>query len=31
MKNYVTKMLEVVGVTDRTKLAILLVRRQMAR
>jgi RNA polymerase sigma factor (sigma-70 family) len=31
VKNYVTKILEVVGVTDRTKLAILLVRRQMAR
>ncbi|MBI2706626.1 MAG: response regulator transcription factor [Actinobacteria bacterium] len=31
VKNYVTKILEVVGVSDRTKLAILLVRQQMAR
>lgn len=30
VKNYVTKILEVVGVSDRTKLAILLVRQQMA-
>ncbi len=29
VKNYVTKILEVVGVTDRTKLAVLLVRHQM--
>jgi len=29
VKNYVTKILEVVGVSDRTKLAILLVRHQM--
>lgn len=29
VKNYVTKILEVVGVSDRTKLAILLVRQQM--
>jgi len=31
VKNYVTRILDVAGVTDRTKLAILLVRRQMAR
>jgi two-component system nitrate/nitrite response regulator NarL len=31
VKNYVTKILEVVGVTDRTKLAVLLVRHQMMR
>jgi len=29
VKNYVTKILEVMGVTDRTKLAVLLVRHQM--
>ncbi len=29
VKNYVTRILEVVGVTDRTKLAVLLVRHQM--
>jgi RNA polymerase sigma factor (sigma-70 family) len=29
VKNYVTKILEIMGVTDRTKLAILLVRHQM--
>jgi RNA polymerase sigma factor (sigma-70 family) len=31
VKNYVTKILEVMGVSDRTKLAILLVRHQMTR
>lgn len=31
VKNYVTRILEVVGVTDRTKLAVLLVRHQMTR
>jgi len=31
VKNYVTKILEVMGVTDRTKLAVLLVRHQMIR
>jgi RNA polymerase sigma factor (sigma-70 family) len=31
VKNYVTKILEVAGVSDRTKLAVLLVRRQMMR
>lgn len=31
VKNYVTRILEVMGVTDRTKLAVLLVRSQMAR
>ncbi len=31
VKNYVTKILEVVGVSDRTKLAILLVRQQMSQ
>ena len=31
VKNYVTKILEVMGVTDRTKLAVLLVRNQMIR
>lgn len=31
VKNYVTKVLEVMGVTDRTKLAVLLVRHQMIR
>lgn len=31
VKNYVTRILEVVGVSDRTKLAILLVRQQMSR
>lgn len=31
VKNYVTRILEVAGVTDRTKLAVLLVRQQMAR
>jgi len=30
VKNYVTKVLDTLGVTDRTKLAILLVRHQMA-
>lgn len=31
VKNYVTKILEAMGVSDRTKLAILLVRHQMTR
>jgi two-component system, NarL family, response regulator DevR len=31
VKNYVTKILETMGVSDRTKLAILLVRHQMTR
>ena len=31
VKNYVTKILEIMGVTDRTKLAVLLVRYQMNR
>jgi len=31
VKNYVTRILETVGVTDRTKLAVLLVRHQMTR
>lgn len=31
VKNYVTRILEVMGVTDRTKLAVLLVRSQMQR
>ena len=31
VKNHVTRILEVAGVTDRTKLAVLLVRQQMAR
>lgn len=31
VKNYVTKILEIMGVTDRTKLAVLLVRYQMTR
>jgi RNA polymerase sigma factor (sigma-70 family) len=31
VKNYVTRILEVMGVTDRTKLAVLLVRHQMIR
>lgn len=31
VKNYVTKILEVAGVTDRTKLAVLLVRHEMTR
>jgi RNA polymerase sigma factor (sigma-70 family) len=30
VKNYVTRILEAAGVTDRTKLAVLLVRHQMA-